>query len=93
MKKIIVTIVALLAVAIFSGSALARTLPIEPTNPGQPVELVWGHGSIPHLVPARITRLTEPQRVTRADLRRIIGARQIFVPVTGGRILPALDRS
>jgi hypothetical protein len=88
MNKIIVTFVTVLAVAVFSGSAAARILPIEPTNPGQPVELVWGHGALPRLVPARITRRTQPQRVTRADLRRVIAARQIFALVTGGRTIP-----
>src|SRR5262249_16701441 len=89
MKKIIVTIVTVLAVAVFSGSAVARTVPIEPTNVGRPIELVWGNGSLPHLVPVRTTRNAEPPRVTRVDLRRM---RRVFVPVTGGRTNPALFR-
>ena len=93
MKKIVLTIVLVLAVAVFSGSAVARTMPIEPTNLGQPVELVWGHGSIPHLVPVRTTRNADRQSVTRADLRRGKGTRPIFSPATGGRTVPALNRS
>jgi hypothetical protein len=93
MKKIIVTIVTVLAVAVSSGAALARVMPIEPTNLGQPVELVWGNGSLPHLVPVRTTRIAEPPHVTRVDAPWSHGKQPVFVPVTGGRTVPALNRS
>ena len=93
MKKIIVTIVTVLAVAVFSGTALARTMPIEPTYLGQPVELVWGDGSAPHFAPVRTTRITQPQRVGGVELRWGYGGPPVYVPITGGRTVPAVNRS